>query len=445
MLDRKCAKLLLLLFTIIPAGLLHAQSKDRNTLVREDKTRVLEDGFWIYNNVELGLEQATQSGKPLLVIFRCIPCEACAQLDEQVVEKNPAVRKWLGEFVCVRVVHTNGMDLSRFQFDYDQSWAAFFMNGDGTIYGRYGTRSHRTESAEDVSLPGFLATMSEVLKLHNRFSEVKPALAAKTGAKVAVAVPEDFPKLKERYTSRLNYEGEVARSCIHCHQVGEAWREWYRDLDQPLPSNVIYPYPHPKIVGLIVDPATAVRVATVIPDSWAAEAGFQAGDQVRQLAGQPIISMADMQWVLHHAADEAEIPTVVERDGELQNLTLSLPNGWRETGDISWRVTSWSLGRMVTGGLRLESLTPEEKSSLGTNSGVGLKVRYVGQFNEHAAAKRAGFKQNDIFVQVAGRNEPMTESQLFAFLLRTTKPGDQIAVDVLRDGKLRTLKMPIQK
>lgn len=49
------------------------------------------------------------------------------QLDEQVVEKNPAVRKHLSNFVCVRVVYTNGLDLSRFQFDYDQSWAAFFL------------------------------------------------------------------------------------------------------------------------------------------------------------------------------------------------------------------------------------------------------------------------------------------------------------------------------
>ena len=207
--------------------------------------------------------------------------------------------------------------------------------------------------------------MSEALALHGRFAAVKSALAAKTGEKVAVAVPEDFPKLKERYTSSLNYEAEVARSCIHCHQVGEAWREWYRDLDEPMPSNIIYPYPHPKILGLIMDPARAVRVAQVQPNSWAAQAGFQAGDQIRELAGQPIISTADVQWVLHHAADEAKIPVEVEREGAMQNLTLSLPQGWRETGDISWRATSWSLRRMVTGGLRLQSLTTDEREALG--------------------------------------------------------------------------------
>lgn len=45
--------------------------------------------------------------------------------------------------MCVRLLQMNGVDLKRFQFDYDQTWCAFFMNADGTIYGRYGTRAGR--------------------------------------------------------------------------------------------------------------------------------------------------------------------------------------------------------------------------------------------------------------------------------------------------------------
>jgi len=303
-----------LLFLTVPS-LVCAQNKDRNTLVRDDRARVLDDGFWIYNDVEQGLAQAQASGKPLLVVFRCIPCEACAQLDEQVVENNPAVRKALSQFVCVRQVYTNGIDLSRFQFDYDQSWAAFFMNGDGTIYGRYGTRSHQTESTEDVSLDGFLDTMGEVLRLHQRFDQVKSSLAGKSGTQAVVAVPEDFPSLKERYAKHLNYEGEVAKSCIHCHQIGDALHAWYRSADKPIPDEVMYPYPHPKILGLTMDPLSAVRIAQVTPGSWGAEAGFQAGDELRELAGQPLVSMADVQWVLHNTADQAKLSAIVERQG----------------------------------------------------------------------------------------------------------------------------------
>ncbi len=419
--------------------------KDRNALVRDDRSRVLEDGFWIYNDIEKGLAEAKATDKPLLVIFRCIPCEACAQLDEQVVEKNPSVRKWLSKFVCVRVVFTNGMDLSRFQFDFDQSWTAFFLNADGTIYGRYGTRSHQTESDGDVTLDGFLATLFEVQKLHDKFPEIKESLAAKTGQKAPVAVPEAFPSLQDKYTSDLNYNGEVARSCIHCHQVGDAWREWYRAADQPMPANLLFPYPHPKSLGLNMDPKTAVSVASVAAGSWAAEAGFQAGDLITQLAGQPMVSMADMQWVLHHADFQATIPALVERQGKTLELSLVLPEGWRETSDISWRVSSWPYRRMVLGGLRLQSLTEEQTSAIGEPTGVGLRVNVVGQFNANAAAKRAGFKVDDVIVGLDGLTRPMTESQVLAHLLRSKKLGDTFDVEVLREGKRRTIQLPIQE
>jgi len=33
------------------------------------------------------------------------------------------------------------IDLAQFQFDYDLTWAVIFLNVDGTVYGRYGSRS----------------------------------------------------------------------------------------------------------------------------------------------------------------------------------------------------------------------------------------------------------------------------------------------------------------
>lgn len=50
----------------------------------------------------------------------------------------------------------NGVDLKQFQFDYDQTWCAFFLNADGTIYGRYGTRAgNRDQSTTHISIPSF--------------------------------------------------------------------------------------------------------------------------------------------------------------------------------------------------------------------------------------------------------------------------------------------------
>ena len=55
--------------------------------------------------------------------------------------RDSELKKLLKKFVCVRVIQGNSLDLELFQFDYDLTFAAFFMNADRTIYGRYGTRS----------------------------------------------------------------------------------------------------------------------------------------------------------------------------------------------------------------------------------------------------------------------------------------------------------------
>ena len=101
-----------------------------------------------------GLRRGEKTGKPMIVILRCIPCVECVKLDDDLVNQDPRVRTLLEKFVCVRIVSTNGLDLSLFQYDYDQSFATFFLNADGSIYGRFGTRSHRTSWADDVSING---------------------------------------------------------------------------------------------------------------------------------------------------------------------------------------------------------------------------------------------------------------------------------------------------
>src|SRR5581483_4583663 len=157
------------------------------------------DGYWIYNDLPKGLAEAKATGKPLLVILRCIPCEECVKLDDDLVNQDPRVRPLLEKFVRVRIVSTNGLDLALFQYDYDQSFAAFMLNADGTIYGRFGTRSHRTSWASDVSIEGLSRALQGALDLHADFANQKAALAAKTGPAPEVGSPEKFPSLKDRY------------------------------------------------------------------------------------------------------------------------------------------------------------------------------------------------------------------------------------------------------
>jgi len=97
----------LLLLGLCTAPLHAQQKKTRDQKVREDRDKVTQQGFWIYNDLESGFQQARQSGKPLLVVLRCIPCEECVKLDDDLVDQDPVLRPVLEQFICVRIVSTN--------------------------------------------------------------------------------------------------------------------------------------------------------------------------------------------------------------------------------------------------------------------------------------------------------------------------------------------------
>lgn len=410
-------------------------AQTREEKVRNDKRTVEAGGFWIYNDLAKGIAEAKVSGKPIVVVLRCIPCEECVKLDDDLVNQDPRVRPLLDKFVRVRIVSTNGLDLSLFQFDTDQSFAVFFINPDGTVYGRYGTRSHRTSWSNDVSIEGLAAALEGALELHRDYPSNKADLAPRRGPAPLFPSPEKFPSLSAKYQAKLDYEGKVVASCIHCHQIGDAVKEHYRGMKQPMPETVLFPYPHPKSLGLILDPKTRATVAKVEAGSLAEAAGFQANDKIVKFGGQPLLSIADAQWVLHNADPAgADVAAVVDRGGKAATLTLKLPKGWRQKDDISWRSSSWGLRRMATGGMLLEN-----------DPAGGLRVKHVGQFGPHAAAKNAGVLAGDQIVSFDGRSDFTRETDLLAHSLTARNPGDVVPVVVRRAGKTLELKLPMQK
>src|SRR5688572_26099082 len=112
---------------------------------------------WIYDDFPQAVAQAKSTGKPLLVVIRCVPCPPGRALDEKVMQPDKDLEAIEKQFVCVRLIQTNSLDLSVFQFDYDMSWAALFLNADMTVYGRYGSRNAGGKDASDglLSLPAF--------------------------------------------------------------------------------------------------------------------------------------------------------------------------------------------------------------------------------------------------------------------------------------------------
>ncbi len=351
----------------------------------------------------------------------------------------------MDKFVCVPIVQANRLDLSLFQFDYDLTFGVFFLNADRTVYGRYGSRSSHDEAESDISLEGFREAMRGALMLHAAYPANKESLAGKQPKKIAQDTPDDFPSLRGKFGLSLDYSGKVAKSCLHCHQIRDAERLAFRNSGKAMSDKLLLPYPMPDTIGLSMDPKARATVASVAKGSIAESAGLRKGQVIVKLNGQPILSTADMQWVLHHSEDVDKLTVTVRGENGLKDHKLDLPAGWRRATSIDWRVSSWDLGRMATGGVRLESLTSAERREAGIAAGtLALRARHVGQYNAHAAAKRAGFRKGDIFIQVGDFKTDMSEAELFANILQQKPKGSKIPTVVLRDGKRVKLMLPTQ-
>ena len=432
-----------LAWTLVVAGAEAATVKNREGAVRDDKAKMENDARWIYGDVERGFAEARKAGKPLLVVLRCVPCLSCGGLDAEVLTQ-PTLAPVLDQFVCVRVINANALDLRRFQWDYDLSFSTLIFNGDGTLYGRYGSWTHQTDPQARETI-GYRRALEAALALHRGYPANKAALAGKQGGPTPFSTPVEIPGLAEKYGRELNWGGEVMKSCVHCHQVGEAFRSWHRGKGEAVPLAQIYPMPQAETIGLSLAVDREARVTAVVPGSIAAAAGFRVGDDLASFAGQTLISVADFSWVLHRAPDAGELAAVVRRGGGEVALKIALPDGWRAKANIGRRVGTWSMRAMALGGMSLEELDGAARKERGIGEGaLALRVKGVGNFGNHGAAKRAGVQKDDVLVAIDGMAAQVTESELIGRLVRTRKIGEAVDVTVLRGKERVEVRLPMQ-
>jgi hypothetical protein len=365
-------------------------------------------------------------------------------IDAQVLLQQTDLAPLLEKFVCVRVINANALDLSLFQFDYDLSFSALFFNGDGTVYGRYGSWTHH-KNAQDKTTASFKSALEGALVLHRGYPANKAALAGKQGGAAPFKTPVNIPTLTGKYRLELDWSGKVVPSCVHCHQISDALRLSYRTKNEPVPADLIYPWPPPETIGLTLAQDYPARIESVSASSISSSASLQPGDDLISLGGQPLLSIADVSWVLNRASEEGTLRAVVKRDGVEKTLELALPANWRSKADISRRVGTWGMRGMATGGLVLEDLADEERARRSLpGDQMALVVKAVGEYGKHAAAKKAGFKKQDVIVEIDGLSKRLTEGELIGVLLRRHNPGAQVKATVLRDTGRVELTLPMQ-
>jgi hypothetical protein len=438
-------RILSLLTFLALAPLASAEAvKDREGAVRNDRATHEKDKRWNYNDVAQGFAEAKRTGKPLLAVVRCVPCLACAGIDAQVLLQESELTSLLDQFICVRVINANTLDLAKFQFDYDLSFSVLFFNPDGTVYGRYGSWMHQ-KNAQEQATAGLRRALEGALALHRGYPANRETLAGKQGQPLPYRTPIEIPTLSEKYKADLDWNGKVVASCVHCHQVGDALRLTFRDKGQPIPTEWIYPWPMPETIGLTLSPDHAARVEAVAPESVAAKAGLKPGDDLRTVGGQPLLSIADVSWALHRAPAQGALAVTFRRGNADQTAQLGLPAEWRRKADISKRVGTWPMRGMATGGLVLEDLADADRTTRGLGkTELALFIKGVGQYGKHAAGKNAGFQKEDVIVACDGLTERLSEGELIGHLLQKHRAGEKVKVTVLRGANRVELSLPMQ-
>jgi len=324
---------------------------------------------------------------------------------------DPTIADVAKEFVLVRITRMRGVDLERFDFDYDLTWMGFFLHADGTVYGRYGGRD--AEAADSrMSLAGLRYAMKAALARHRRAEKLPQGRT-------------NPPRTAEQYPAARRLP---ERACIHCHQVYDLRRESLQAAGK-WRLNELWVYPLPENVGLTLDKDRGDIVARVAADSPAARLGIRAGARLLTVNGQTIASFADVQYALHRTPAKGPLTISWQHDGRTRKSDVALPDGWRKT-DISWR---WSLrGLEPSPWVRGDDLSAEEKEALGL-SDKRLAFRQ-GPF-VFEPAEQAGIRQNDIILGVDGKMLEMTARQFGAYIRLNYRVGDRVTYNILRKGK----------
>ena len=323
----------------------------------------------------------------------------------------------------------NGIDLNQFQFDYDQTWAVMFLRHDGTVLARYGTRGDK-DGMKYNSLEGLTTTMRAVLEAHHDWQpRMQKQYANNVGPKLQYSVADEIPS--QTISNILAREKQGKQSCIHCHNVYDGLRDYAISQGNYEPAKR-FKYHLPQNIGLDVDDTSGIKIAKVISGSAAARAGLKAGQTIKLMNGQRIHSIADIQFVLHHANDQADVTVEVSGPDPDRASTaiVALQQGWR-IGDIGWRASMY--GMPPKPGLWVQAASDQEKSQLGiANDKLALTVR--GVFGNDV--RRAGLTKGDVIVQFGDETDHHTEGDFHAHLrLNYYASNAKLSLKLIRDGQ----------
>lgn len=317
----------------------------------------------------------------------------------------------------------NGVDINRFQFEYDLTWMSFFQSPNGATYLRYGGRSDANAESY-MNRESLIAAMKTAIQLHesgatkpNNQFEPQPTRSK---------FPEEIKATRDILARRKN-------KCIHCHEVKAAQLTELRKLGQ-LKKEMIFTYPDPIGFGTKIDAKSQTRIASITDGSASEDAGLQVNDKIVAIQSQTVHTYADITRILE-LTNSDKLTLDIIRDDQKRKVNLNLPTDWKR-GDASWRATSHIVGPNT--GFWGVKLSKQQKARLDIpGDQLGIKITAIwGQW-----ARQAKVKHGDILIRIDGRNDDWSIKQAQTYLQMNRQWNDQIELTVLRKGQENSLKM----
>jgi serine protease Do len=175
-----------------------------------------------------------------------------------------------------------------------------------------------------------------------------------------------------------------------------------------------------------LDRPEGALVARVEPNGPAAQAGLKAGDVIRALDGQPIVSSGDLPALLGQASPGREVKLEIWRQGHRQTVSARL--GDAQDRDTAAAATGGDDGPGAAAagrlGLALRPLQPQERREAGSDGGLLIE-------RSSGPAARAGVQPGDLLLAINGT--PITSAEQARRLV--AQAGKSVALLLQRDGE----------
>lgn len=309
------------------------------------------------------------------------------------------------------------VDVGKFDFDFDTTFAVLVLNKDGQVISRYGGRDAKSPESF-INKESLYKVLNRGLDLHQKSKDS------------LIKLPQ---ALKSRQAQSYPFVAEVAARCVHCHDVASAQAiEKFKFADFDIKKD-IWIYPEPISLGLDLDPNDGATLRTVLGS--AKEAGLAAGDRILSFNNVPVSSFTDIQYQLHRIPNDAK-SVELEVKGK-KPLSLKLQANWKQS-DITWR-------RL---GIRLSPSAGFGGTPLDKKKKVVLKLPEDGfattvSFINFVKPANSPLEADDIIVSVNGVKKSELTQHAALYISLTHKLGEVLTLGVIRQGELKSISLTV--